>query len=496
MSLIEVTGIQKRFGGVVALSNGNLICNAGRITGLLGANGSGKSTISKIITGVYSADAGEIKFDGQHVVFKNPLAAKNAGISMVFQNLSLIPDLTVWQNIVFGAEEKNGIFCDNKAGIAKSREIMEKLYPSLDVTRKVSALNSGEAQVVEIAKALYVNPKVLILDEPTASLEAEQVENLFKFMRELADQGVGMIFTSHRMSEVMEICDDVIVFRNGANVGEVDFTKEEKDVKKLIGYITGDVDTKEHVKRSKETEEDTVLSVKNISFKKQLKNINFDLKKGEILGIGGLAGQGQTELLLAIAGSYSNITCEAEINNEKIVLNKPVNAVRNSIFLVPGDRQQEGLFSQHSVYKNIIFPKLAMKKVPFFTKDKEYREECDGIVDILSIKTHNIDSDVNTLSGGNQQKVVVGRWLPFQTNVMLLVDPAKGVDIGAKTELYEYITKQTEENGMSVILYASDAEELAMYSDRVLVMYEGEIVAELSGEEVTEDAIIAASMHS
>jgi len=494
MNLIEATGIQKRFGGVVALSDGNLTCQAGRITGLLGANGSGKSTISKIITGVYRADAGTIKFCEKPVLFKNPLAAKNEGISMVFQNLSLLPDLTVWQNIVLGAEEKIGLFCDNKKAISKSREIVERLYPSLDVTRKVSALSSGEVQVVEIAKALYVNPKVLILDEPTASLEAEQVDNLFAYMRELAAKGVGMIFTSHRMSEVMEICDDVTVFRNGQNAGEADFTKEEKDVDKLISYITGVAVTKKHEKRRVRLEEGSVLNVKNMNLGNKLKDISFELKKGEILGIGGLAGQGQTELLLALAGSYRDISCEAEINNEKLALNKPVNAVRNNIFLVPGDRQQEGLFPQHTVFKNIIFPNLAMKGVPFFTKEKEYRKECDEIVDILSIKTHSLDSVVNTLSGGNQQKVVVGRWLPFATNVMLLVDPAKGVDIGAKTELYDYIVKQTE-TGMSVILYASDNEELVAYCDRVLVMYEGEIVKEISGDDITEDAIIAASMH-
>ena len=495
MNLIEATGIKKRFGGVVALSDGNVTCQAGRITGLLGANGSGKSTISKIITGVYRADAGEIRFCGKPVVFKNPLAAKNEGISMVFQNLSLIPDLTVWQNIVLGAEDNKGFFCDNKNAIEKSREIVKRLYPVLDISRKVSELNSGEVQVVEIAKALYVNPKVLILDEPTASLEAEQVDNLFSYMKELAKQGIGMIFTSHRMSEVMEICDDVTVFRNGQNVGGSDFTKEEKDVDKLIGYITGEAVGKKHEKRRTQLEENAVLSIHNMNYQNQLKNISFELKKGEILGIGGLAGQGQTELLLALAGSYRDSSCDAEINGNKIVLNKPVNAVRNSIFLVPGDRQQEGLFSQHSVYKNIIFPKLAQKKVQFFTKDKEYRKECEEIVDILSIKTHSIDSVVNTLSGGNQQKVVVGRWLPFDTNVMLLVDPAKGVDVGAKTELYEYIIKQTQ-NGMSVILYASDNEELVSYCDRVLVMYEGEIVKEIVGNDITEDAIIAASMQN
>ena len=495
MNLLEAKGIKKRFGGVVALADGNVTCQAGRITGLLGANGSGKSTISKIITGVYVADAGEIFFEGKPVLFKNPLAAKNENISMVFQNLSLIPDLTVWQNIILGAEQKKGFFCDNKDGISKSREIIERLYPSLDIAKRVSELNSGEIQVVEIAKALYVDPKVLILDEPTASLEAEQVERLFAYMRELAARGVGMIFTSHRMSEVMEICDDVVVFRNGQNVGVADFTKEEKDVGKLIGYITGEDHTKDHEKRQAQASEETVLSIKNLNYETRLKDINFELKKGEILGIGGLAGQGQTELLLALAGSYKGIECEAEIKGTKLVLNKPTNAVRNSIFLVPGDRQQEGLFPQHTVYKNIIFPNLAMKKVPFFTKDKEYRKESEEIVEMLQVKTHSIDSVVNTLSGGNQQKVVVGRWLPFETNVMLLVDPAKGVDVGAKRELYEYIMGETEK-GMSVILYASDNEELTLYCDRVLVMYEGEIVEEITRDDITEDAIIAASMHS
>ena len=494
MNLLEAKSIKKRFGGVIALSDGNLVCQSGKITGLLGANGSGKSTISKIITGVYKADAGEIIFCGNRVEYKNPNAAKMAGIAMVFQNLSVIPDLTVWQNIVLGDEKSKGLFLDNRAAIEKSREITEKLYPGLDVMRKVSSLNSGEVQVTEIAKALYNNPKVLILDEPTASLEAAQVRNLFDYMKALASQGVGMVFTSHRMGEVMEICDDVTVFRNGQNVGWMDFNKEEKDVDKLIGYIAGEAAGKKIEKRRDRELSEKVFSVKNMNYHKQLKNVSFELRKGEVLGIGGLAGQGQTELLLALAGSYRDIRCEAEIKGEKIALNKPLSAVRSNILLVPGDRQQEGLFAMHSLYKNMIFPKLALKKEPFFTNNRKYRAECEKIVETLSIKSNGIDAVVNSLSGGNQQKVVVGKWLPFDTTVMLLVDPAKGVDIGAKTELYEYILRQTE-NGMSVILYASDSEELVSYCDRVLVMYEGEIVDEIVGDKISEDALVAASMH-
>ena len=494
MILLEATGVKKRFGGVVALSNGNLVCRSGRITGLLGANGSGKSTISKIITGVYRADAGEIKFCGKPVLYKNPHAAKQGGISMVFQNLSLIPDLTVWQNIALGDERSKGLFLDNKEMITKSREITDRLLPGLDIMRKVSSLSSGEVQIVEIAKALYSKPKLLILDEPTAALETAQVKSLFAYMRELAAEGVGMIFTSHRMGEVMEICDDVVVFRNGEDVGRADFTTEEKDVDKLIGYIAGESFVQREHKVRTCAQGEPILSIKHLNYERKLKDVSLEVKPCEILGIGGLAGQGQVELLLAIAGSYKEATCEAVLMGKQITLNKPVHAVRDGILLVPEDRQLEGLFTQHSVYKNMIFPKLALKKQPLFTREKEYRAETAGIVETLSIKTHDLDTVASHLSGGNQQKIVVGKWLPLQAKVLLLIDPVKGVDIGAKTELYAYIEQQVEA-GMSVILYASDSEELVTYSDRILVMYEGEVVKELTGDEISEDALIAASMH-
>ena len=494
MNLLEATGIKKRFGGTIALSDGNLVCQSGRITGLLGANGSGKSTISKIITGVYRAYAGEIKFCGNTVHYKNPHAAKLAGISMVFQNSSLIPDLTVWQNIALGNERSKRLFLNNKEMMEKASEIIERLYPNLDMTKKVSALSVDEAQIVEIAKALYNNPKLLILDEPTASLETAQVKSLFVCMRDLAAKGVGMIFTSHRMGEVMEICDDVVVFRNGQDVGKADFTKEEKDVNKLIGYIAGESFVKRLNKEKSHIKDETILTVTNLNYQKKLKNISFELNKGEVLGIGGLAGQGQSELLLAIAGNYKDVSCEVFLMGKKVTLNNPTNAVRDGILLVPEDRQLEGLFTQHSVYKNMIFPKLALKKQPFFTKDKEYRKETEDIVKTLSIKTQTIDTVADHLSGGNQQKIVVGKWLPLQAKVLLLIDPVKGVDIGAKTELYEYISKQAKQ-GMSVILYASDSEELVTYADRILVMYEGAVVQELAGDDISEDALIAASMH-
>jgi ribose transport system ATP-binding protein len=423
--ILEVTGIRKCFGGVVALSNGNLVCRRGKITGLLGANGSGKSTISKIITGVYCADCGEIKYSGQTVNYKNPNEARRDGIAMVFQNLSLVPDLTVWQNIVLGAEEKKGFGLDNKSAKELSEKIISKLHPGLDINKKVSQLNPGEMQIVEIAKAISAEPKLLILDEPTAALEQTQVKNLFTYMRELAEQGISMIFTSHRMWEVMEICDDVIIFRNGENVATIDFEKEGKDAERIIGYITGETKKTECEIVSRQIAGETVLNIKGMNYGKHLRDISFELKKGEVLGIGGLAGQGQNELLLALAGAYPEMKCEAELNGNKIKLTKPANAVRKSILLVPGDRQLEGLFLKDSVYTNVIFPKLALKRQPIFTPSKKYRTECEHIVKTLSVKTHNIDTSVGTLSGGNQQKVVVGKWLTFDINVLLLADPAR-----------------------------------------------------------------------
>lgn len=494
MKVLEATGIKKHFGGVVALSNANLVCQSGRITGLLGANGSGKSTMSKIIAGVYSADAGEIRYNGKPVKYRNPNEARKDGIAMVFQNLSLVADLTVWQNIVLGSEEKKGMFLNNRAAMDLSREIVYQLLPGLDIRKMVHELNPGEMQIVEIAKAISENPKLLILDEPTAALEQAQVKSLFTTMHALVKKGVAIVFTSHRLWEVMEICDDVVVFRNGENVGSIDFTKDVKDLEKIIGYITGETQKAKVEKAHDTVTDEIVLSIKNLNYGNFLKNVSFELKKGEILGIGGLAGQGQHELMLALAGNYPGVTCDAELNGKKVKLNKPANAIQNSILLVPGDRQLEGLFLKHSVFTNLIFPKLGLKRQPLLTPQKKYRKECEQVIDVLSIVTHNLDMPVNSLSGGNQQKVVVGKWLSFDTNVLLLADPAKGVDVGAKRDLYEYIVKQVKEKRMSVILYASDNEELVEYCDRLMIMYEGQIVATLEGKEINDDKIVATSM--
>jgi len=493
--ILEARGIKKRFGGVVALSNGNLGAQEGRITGLLGANGSGKSTLSKIIAGVYSADAGEVWYNGRVVHYANPHEARADGIAMVYQNLSLVPNLTVWQNIVLGAEEKAGPFLNNRQAREHARAIVNDLLPGLDVERTVDGLSPGEMQIAEIAKAISKRPRLLILDEPTAALELAQVKSLFLHMRRLAGQGIAIVFTSHRLWEVMEICDDTVVFRNGETVANLDLEKDGRDPAKIIGYITGETArAAQAVNRRRENRNAAILRVSDLGRGTALHDISFELKKGEILGIGGLAGQGQRELMLALSGFYPDITGRVELDGRRLRLTHPAEAVRNSMLLVPGDRESEGLFLRHSLFANIVFPKLGVRRYPLLTPFGKFREECRRTVDTLSIRTAGLDLPVRTLSGGNQQKVVVGKWLSFDTRVLLLSDPAKGVDVGAKRDLYDYITRRVREDGMSVILYASDNQELVDYCDRVMIMYEGRVVAFLEGASITTDRIIESSM--
>ena len=495
VSVLEAKGIKKRFGGVVALRNGNIKCEAGRITGLIGANGSGKSTISKIICGVYKADEGEILFNGKNVKFRNPNEASKAGIAMAFQNLSLLEDLTVWQNIHLGIERNKGIFVDNEFSIAAAKKIMEELVHGFDVKRKIYQLNAGEQQLVEIAKAIATEPKLLILDEPTAALEQFEVKALFTCLRRLAARGAAIIFTSHRLGELTDICDDVFVFRNGENVGYIDFEKEEKNTDRIVTLLTGENVDLEIRKEYRQIPDDYILAVDGLHYGTVLHDISFKVRKGEVLGIGGLAGQGQNELMMALAGFYKETRANAEMLGRTIGLNKPKNTVRSGIYLVPGDRQKEGLFLKDSVYTNVIFAKLGLRSQPMFTPRKKYRAESKKIVDMLSIVTESIDTPVANLSGGNQQKVVVGKWLPFKINLLLLADPAKGVDIAAKKDMYDFIMRQVREQNMSVILYASDNTELISYCDRLLIMYEGTVVQELAGAEITDTNIMNASIH-
>jgi ribose transport system ATP-binding protein len=495
LNVLEAKGIKKSFGGVKALVDGHITCAPGEIVGLLGANGSGKTTFSKIVMGLLNSDAGEIYVNGENVHFRTPMDAMRKGIIMVHQQLSLIPDLTVWENINIGHEPRTQMgFVDDEVSRRKAQAIIDKLCPGISLDREVRTLLPGDQQLIEIAKAISKDSQLLILDEPTAALEQTQVTRLFEILRELKHNGTSMIFISHRLGEVMEICDYVVVFRNGANVGTVEFQKDGKDEERIVSLMTGKVDLEQAGENgNRQISEAVRFEVKNLT-SGNLKNIDFRVRKGEIVGIGGLQGQGQEELLLTLSGLLPLGTGQVFIDGQPMKLRHPADAIRSGMVLVPGDRQKEGLFLNHTVFMNMIYARFGLRGdtlIPF----KKYKQQVREIIGKLSIKTDGIDTEMQALSGGNQQKVVVGKWLPLNPRVLLMSDPAKGVDVQAKKELYDVVNDLARQD-TAVILYASDNQELISQCDRVFVMFEGEIVEELQNDSLNEEGLVSASLRA
>lgn len=498
MHLLRAKSLRKTYGGVTALRDGNLECKRGKVCGLLGANGSGKSTFSKMISGVVTPDDGEIWFDGEHVRIASPQEAKKHGIIMVHQHLSLIPELTIWENMTLGFEPVNGRgFLNNSESRSLASTYLAKFAPELSVDRKVKDLSLAQKQFVEIAKAVAQKPKLLILDEPTAPLEQSEVEKLFSVIRELKAEGASVIFISHRLWEIKTICDYVVVFRNGETVGAIDFETEEKDEDAIVSMISGkDLRlVKDKVHPSGAARMERQLEVRDLALRKSRAPVRFEIRKGEVVGLGGLQGQGQEQLLLALSGLLPSGGAQTALDGKKLRLRHPKDAVRSGMVLVPGDRHKEGLFLQHDVLLNLIYPQLAVRKTGFFLNRKRLKAQAEEIIKQVNIVPADAGKVVQFLSGGNQQKVVVGKWLPLAPKVLLLSDPAKGVDVGAKKELYDTVKKLAEQ-GTSVLLYASDHEELMGICDRVLIMFEGQIVDELMPSDYSEDRFVAASLRS
>jgi ribose transport system ATP-binding protein len=493
MYFLEAQSLQKNFGGIQALKDGTIRVRQGKICGLLGANGSGKTTLSRLLTGIYRLNAGCIKLEGKEVDIRNPFTAKKLGIVMVHQNLSLLDELTVWENIALGHEElKNAGFVDKKQCIAMAKEALCKLTDDISVFTQVKDLSPAEKQLVEIAKALSKSAKLLILDEPTAALTKNEVEKLFAVMRSLKDQGITMIFISHRLWEVMNICDQIVVLRNGKTVGEMDFEYEEKEEKRIVAMITGKKD--ENIcdyKSGGRMSNDIVMETKGLGITGLLENINLQIREGEILGIAGLQGQGQEQLLEALSGMTPHDKGSISVNGQSIKVRHTKHFIRKGVVLVPGDRHKEGLFLNHTIYENAIFPQVAAKKSHVFLNKKKLAEDVQSAINRLSIVPDDQNKQVKLLSGGNQQKVVVGKWLSLEPKVLLLSDPAKGVDVEAKAELYKLVCSLAQ-NGAAVILYASDNEELLSICDRLLIMFEGRIVDQIKNEAVTDEMLTGA----
>ncbi len=493
---LSARNIVKRYGGVIALSEGDLEVQAREVVALIGANGSGKSTLSKVINGVVVLDGGQLLLDGHPIHFSSPQAAKNAGIATVFQELSLIPQMTVAENIWLTREPLNALGqVDRKAIKARTEELLAlfegTFKTSLHPDSPVASLPPDEKQIIEILKAISFDPWLIILDEATASLDSRQVQRLFELIKQWKEQGKAIIFVSHRMEEIFRIADKYSVLRNGRTVGAGNISDiNEKQLIQLmiekesvLGFLRGEAKSEER------TEKETSLEVENLAAE-YVRGVSFKVRKGELLGIGGLRGQGQRHLLHSLFGDIP-YTGTVKLFDNELHFKHPRDAMKKGFALVPGDRAKEGLLYIRSILDNLLLPSWRRYGLP--VKVSRAKKDAARTGASLNLKMAGLEEPVSSLSGGNAQKVVIGKWLMRAPQVLLLDDPTKGVDVGTKAEFYALLTRLSDE-GKTILFYSSDDEELIGLCDRVLVMYDGRIRSELAGRTLTKQNLIAASL--
>ena len=490
MSLLAAHGVTKRFGGVTALDGVELEAQPGRTLGLLGANGSGKSTLSKIIAGEIRPDAGRIVLGGQEVRLASPQDAAARGIVIAHQHPNLAPDLLVWENLFLGAEHCGPAgFVNRRASRRAARALLEELGAPIDVEQPAGMLSAAGQQMVEIARALSRKPRLLILDEPTAALATAEVARLFAAVRRLTGSGVGVIFISHRLQEVEDVCDAILVLRNGRDVGRWD-TSGRLDERRILELMTGDPEAVLRLPARREIGE-PVLRLQELRAGK-VRGANLEIRHGEIVGLAGLQGQGQEELLEVVAGFRHLEGGAIRHRGEDVWPRLPRDMIGRGICFVPNDRQRQGLFMDGSVGENLGYVRLSLDRRPWRLPRAELRAFAERAIRRLLIRTEGPGQAVATLSGGNQQKVVIGKWLAAGIDVLLLSDPTKGVDVHARSEIYATLGELAAQ-GSAILVFASDVQELLAHCDRILVMYEGRIVDELAGNAMSEQRVMAAA---
>ncbi|CDI50538.1 sugar ABC transporter ATP-binding protein [Clostridium tetani] len=486
---LQMKGISKFFSGVQALDNVELKVYKGEVLALLGENGAGKSTLMKILSGVYTKDEGSIFIDEEKVDIKGIKQAEELGISIIHQELSLLSNLKIYENIFLGSEKYKGIF--NKLDKDYMRSASEKLLSTIGFTTDVDTLakdiNIGEMQMIEIIKAISKKSKLIIMDEPTTALTEVETERLFKVINKLKSEGICIIYISHRLDEIFQICDRVNVLRDGKYVGEVKVKDTTKD--DLITMMVGRK-LEEQFPYKKVKKGDKLLAVNNLSYKNKVKNVSFEVRAGEILGLAGLMGSGRTELAKTIFGEYKKSSGDIYINDKKININSPKEAIENGIAYLSEDRKKEGLILNMSVGNNISLCNLkkyenSIKKID---KEKESKE-IDDYIKKLSVKTLSADQIIKNLSGGNQQKAIIAKWIMISPNILIIDEPTRGIDVGAKKEIYE-VLNEIKSLGKAIIMISSDMPEVLGISDRILVMSEGNLSGELSREEATQKKIM------
>jgi ribose transport system ATP-binding protein len=494
--ILEASGVHKQFGGVVALAGAQLTLEPGEVHALIGSNGCGKSTLCKIIAGSVAADAGRLVLDRRLVSFAGPREAAAAGIGVFYQDLSLIPEMTVAENIYLGREPRAAAGLVNRVALrdaakAALAQFQEVLGPDVHPDARVSDLSADQSQLVEILKVLAAEPRVVIFDEATAALDRDQVGAVFGCIRALKAQGRAVIFITHRMDEVFEIADRVTVMRNGTTVlsSPIDGTSRDALVDAMVGeVISGAARSRRHVPA-----EAVAMEVQGLTAAK-LDNVSFALKRGEILGLGGLHGQGQSDLLRALFGVLPLLRGTVRVDGQPLAPTGPRTAMRRSIAYVSGDRARFGVLAIRPIFENLVISLLARDRRWTVARNR-LEIIIAPFIERLKLKFFSLRSAVSELSGGNQQKVVIGRWLSTRPSVLLLDDPTKGIDIQTKEDLYATMDELCSQ-GVSILLHSSDDEELLAVADRVLVFNGGRVVAELSGEQRTRVALYQAAYAS
>ena len=494
--VLKARTIHKRFPGVHALKGVDFEVRPGEIHALLGENGAGKSTLIKSIAGVYRPDSGDIFLSGEKVSFNNPREAQQAGVATMYQELSLYPELTVAENIFMGHAPKRGIgpisVIDWDAMQERAGELLEELeIKDMDVKRLVGTLNVGNRQRVEIAKALSVNARLLIMDEPTAALTESDVESLFSIVRLLRERGVGIIYISHKLVEVFDLADRVTVLRDGEYIGtkNVADTNENELISMMVGRTIDNLFPKQE-----STIKDVVLEVRDLVREPHTKGVSFQVRAGEIVGLSGLVGSGRSETAQVIFGILKADSGEILIDGKTAQINSPGDAIAHGIAYVPEDRGTQGLIREMTVRENVsmsIINKVSQLSFINFSKEKSIAQNA---IKQFGIRAYSPEQITNNLSGGNQQKVVVGKWLASEPRLLIIDEPTRGVDVGAKSEIHRLMSELAAERGLAILMISSELPEILGMSDRILVMRSGQIVEEFSREDATQERIGTAMM--
>ncbi|CAB4751776.1 unannotated protein [freshwater metagenome] len=488
--LLSLTGVSKEFPGVKALNNVRFDLNEGEVHAIVGENGAGKSTLMKILSGIYKKDTGDIVYKGNHVNVSSPLEAQKLGISIIHQELNLMPDLTVAQNIFIGREDrrKGRVFLDNAKLNKAAKELLDELELVLDPKQIVGELTIAKQQMVEIAKAVSYRGQVIIMDEPTSSLTPSETEALFKIIRTLKAAGKGVVYISHRLEELSKITDRITVIRDGEYVKTL--TTTETSIPEVISLMVGRKVDQDQRPEARPLSNEIVLKVEGISDLNLLRDVSFDLRKGEILGFAGLMGAGRTELARALIGADPKTAGKIFLHGNEIKIKNPSDAVKAGIGYLSEDRKKYGLLLIQNITFNVILSSIPSFSNKFgFLKTKPAGSIVRDVIKKLSIRTPSENQYVKNLSGGNQQKVVIAKWLTRDCEILIFDEPTRGIDVGAKDEIYKLLTKLASE-GKAIIMISSELPEILRMSDRIAVMCEGKLTGIIDNKDADQNKIM------